>query len=92
MQTFYILSLLESFLVLSLKFYYDYRLIIFSMVFLCSVIQCMIGVTDRIMSVPATMIPYSNRMKCVVIIRAVCKFDTLFWFLIIFSITRTFFI
>ena len=46
MQTFFILSLLESFLVLSLKFYYDYRLVIFSMVFLCSVIQCMIGVTD----------------------------------------------
>ena len=48
------------------------------MVFLCL----------AIMSVPATVIPYSNRMKSAVIIRAVCKPDTLFWFLIIFSITR----
>ena len=69
-------------------FYYDYRLIIFSMFFFVLLFSAWLESLIAIMSVPATVIPYSNRMKSAVIIRAVCKPDTLFWFLIIFSITR----
>ena len=46
MQTFFFNLFGELFSTVFKIFYYDYRLIIFSMVFLCSVIQCMIGVTD----------------------------------------------